>query len=175
MNAIVDFRSLVDVGHGVPMTTSLRVADVFGKLHKNVIRAIESLDCSAEFASLNFELCYQNNDLQNGKPQPYYKMTKNGFVFLVMGFTGRQAAKFKEDYINAFDQMSDALMQLGMGKMQRYNFLSLKYTRELMAVSLGAKAMRAWQETKPELATEINALEREIQPMLGIFEELNDE
>lgn len=175
MSATVDFRSLVDVGDGVPVTNSLRVAEVFGKLHKNVIRDVEKLGCSAAFKQLNFELCYQNNALQNGKPQPYYRMTKNGFVFLVMGFNGSRAAKFKEDYINAFDQMSDALVQLGMGKMQRYNFLSLKYTRELMTVSMGAKAMRAWQDTKPELAAEIEALELEIQPMLGIFEEVKDE
>lgn len=34
---------------------SLRVAEVFGKEHKNVLRDIEALDCSTDFHRLNFE------------------------------------------------------------------------------------------------------------------------
>ena len=36
-------------------------------------------------------------------------MTKDGFMFLVMGFTGKKAAQIKEAYINAFNQMSTKL------------------------------------------------------------------
>ena len=38
-----------------------------------------------------------------------YNVTKDGFMFLVMGFTGKQAAAIKEAYINAFNQMADTL------------------------------------------------------------------
>jgi Rha family phage regulatory protein len=84
---------LVSIENEVPKTTSLVVAKFFGKRHTNVIRDIEKLDCSKGFTKLNFELCFKNNDLQNGKPQPYYTMTKDGLIFLVMGFTGKQATK----------------------------------------------------------------------------------
>jgi anti-repressor protein len=36
-------------------------------------------------------------------------MTRDGFSFLVMGFTGGKAAKFKEDFIAAFNQMEQML------------------------------------------------------------------
>ena len=86
-------------------TTSLKVAKYFQRNHRDVLRALRELECSAEFSVRNFALT-EYIDTQ-GKPRPMYEMTKNGFVFLVMGFTGKQAALFKESYIAAFDEMSD--------------------------------------------------------------------
>lgn len=39
------------------------------------------------------------------------KMTKSGFVMLVMGFTGEAAMAFKEAYIAAFDAMAAYIVQ----------------------------------------------------------------
>lgn len=44
---------LLENGHAT--TTSLIVAEAFGKLHKNVQRAIRDMECSDEFNRLNFE------------------------------------------------------------------------------------------------------------------------
>ena len=85
-------------GDLVAMTTSLIVAKYFDKEHKNVIRAIKDLDCSDDFRRLNFQPSYYQNE-QN-KRQPMYRMTRDGFMFLVMGFTGKKAAKFKERFIS---------------------------------------------------------------------------
>ena len=38
-----------------------------------------------------------------------YYITRDGFTFLAMGFTGKIAAKFKEAYINAFNEMENKL------------------------------------------------------------------
>ncbi len=67
--------------------------------------------CSEEFARLNFQLCYENSELQNSKPLPFYRITKDGFFFLAMGFTGEKAALIKEAYINAFNQMEKYLRE----------------------------------------------------------------
>ncbi|PWI34826.1 hypothetical protein DI392_00660 [Vibrio albus] len=91
------------------VTDSVLVSRYFGKRHDHVLRKIRELGCSNEFAERNFTLCHKNNDLQNGKLQPLYQMTKNGFIFLVMGFTGKRAAEIKERYIVAFDEMADQL------------------------------------------------------------------
>ncbi|MER0526628.1 Rha family transcriptional regulator [Pseudomonas aeruginosa] len=42
-------RDLVMVNDGQVVTTSLKVAERFGKRHDNVLRAIDNLDCSAGF------------------------------------------------------------------------------------------------------------------------------
>ncbi|WP_274449746.1 Rha family transcriptional regulator [Aeromonas caviae] len=106
---VAQFRELVIAQHGEVFTTSRQVAELFGKRHDNVLAAIENLECSDEFAELNFKVCFENSELQNGKPLKYYTLTKDGMVFLVMGFTGKQAAQFKELYIRAFNWMAEQI------------------------------------------------------------------
>ena len=86
------------------------VAQFFCKEHKNVLRDIENLDCSAEFRQLNFEQSHYKN--AQGKRQPCYAMTKDGFTFLVMGYRGKKAAKFKEMYIRRFNEMEQYIKTL---------------------------------------------------------------
>lgn len=92
-------------------TTSLKVAEFFGKQHKNVIQSIENLNCSSEFTSANFSAHVQKVSIGNGasRDSKVYEMTKDGFMFLVMGFTGKAASQIKESYINVFNRMADAL------------------------------------------------------------------
>lgn len=90
-------------------TTSLKVAEAFGKQHKDVLRKLESMDCSQDFTERNFAPSqYQD---ATGRKLPCFEMTKDGFMFLVMGFTGKQAAQIKEAYINAFNVMSAQLAE----------------------------------------------------------------
>ncbi len=83
-------------------TTSLDVADKFGKSHKNVIRDIKNLECSDEFSRLNFE---PSNYTKRGKKHTLYNLSRDGFSFLVMGFTGKDSGVWKEKYINAFNRL----------------------------------------------------------------------
>lgn len=89
------------------IVTSLEISNHFGRQHKNVLQAIENLDCSQPFRQLNFQpIVYHDN---RNRPQQAYELTRDGFTFLCMGFTGPQAALWKERYIDAFNQMEAAL------------------------------------------------------------------
>lgn len=96
---------------GKVITTSLRVAEHFGKRHDNVLQAIRNIECSTEFRLLNFKETYQSVPGPNGgmRKEPYFNLTRDGFTFLAMGFTGKQAAQWKEAYITAFNSMESAL------------------------------------------------------------------
>ncbi|MDE6616403.1 MAG: Rha family transcriptional regulator [Lachnospiraceae bacterium] len=100
---------------GVPVTTSRKIAKVFGKEHYNVLRDIENLDCSESFNAINFELV--NYKDKKGEKRPEYIITKDGFVFLVMGYRGRKAAAFKEAYIKRFNDMEDCIKSAQTAKM----------------------------------------------------------
>ena len=94
------------------ITTSKLVAETFGKLHKDILKKIKNLDCSNEFASANF--CAHVENTKAGavnRDSKFYNITKDGFMFLVMGFTGKKAARIKEAYINAFNDMEATLFQ----------------------------------------------------------------
>lgn len=87
----------------VAMTDSLKVADYFGKQHKNILAIIKNLPCSDEFNRLNFKPVKYIDE--KGEKRPMYLMTQDGFTLLVMGFTGKKAMQFKERYIAEFNAM----------------------------------------------------------------------
>lgn len=98
---------------GTPCTTSNQIAEHFGKQHSHVLRAIRNLDCSPEFTASNFGLSEFIDS--TGRKLPCYRLTRDGFVFLAMGFTGRDAAAWKERYIAAFNAMEAQLRKVGAG------------------------------------------------------------
>lgn len=103
----VDLRHYISVKENQLYTPSTRIAEVFDKPHKDVLAKIRRLDCSTFFTERNFSLSEFTDT--TGRKLPMYNVTKDGFMFLVMGFTGKQAAAIKEAYINAFNQMAEAL------------------------------------------------------------------
>ncbi|MFN3289065.1 MAG: Rha family transcriptional regulator [Acinetobacter sp.] len=125
MNAL-DLRQAVFIQAQQIKTDSLKVAKAFGKRHDNIIRAIENILSHstsesnlglnefspsnfglAEFSALNFEVAEYIDE--QGKPRSMYQMTKDGWMFLVMGFTGEKAAQIKIAFINAFNAMATLL------------------------------------------------------------------
>ena len=103
-------RPTVSVINNTVVTSSVAVASFFGKLHKDVLRAIRVLiDSAPELGQRNFAPSTYTNE-QN-KQQPCYTMDRKGFVLLAMGFTGEVALKFKIAYIDAFDTMERKLYQ----------------------------------------------------------------
>jgi len=99
-------NDLVVLTNGVPMVDSVLVSKKFGKIHRDVMRAIDNLECSDEFMMRHFA---QSNYVVRGHTYDSFMMTRDGFSFLCMGFTGSEAAKWKEAYINAFSAMEAQL------------------------------------------------------------------
>lgn len=101
MNEIV-FRGANDQA----VTSSLLIAEKFGKEHKNVMQSIRNLiGVTAEnsaIAEMFSESRYLN---EQNKEQPMFLMNRDGFTLLAMGFTGKKAMQFKLEYIKAFNSM----------------------------------------------------------------------
>lgn len=89
--------------HDTARANSLQVAEYFGKHHDKVVRDIEALDCSPEFNAANFGVIKYTDS--RGRKQKAYAMTRDGFMFLVMGYRGKKAAAIKEAYIKRFNEM----------------------------------------------------------------------
>ncbi|EQB8969988.1 Rha family transcriptional regulator [Escherichia coli] len=99
----------ITITNGRVVTTSIAIAEFFDKRHDDVLKKIRLMDCSTEFNARNFaDVTYTD---AKGEQRPMYQITKNGFVFLVMGFTGKKAAAFKEAYIAEFDRMEKQLWE----------------------------------------------------------------
>lgn len=107
----------VTVSNGQITTTSLKIAEVFGKEHFHVIRDIEKLQVPDNFRKSNFgcsEYEWKNN-LGKVVKSKMYNITRDGFVILVMGFTGAAAMQFKIAYLEEFNRMEAELRRLQAG------------------------------------------------------------
>lgn len=93
------------------VTSSLQVAETFGKEHKVVLKAIDELKqgVAQNYADLFYEDTYIHP--QNKQCYRQVIMNRDGFTLLAMGFTGQKALQFKLKYIEAFNQMKNHIKE----------------------------------------------------------------
>ena len=106
---VYNMNNLVNISNNKAVTTSKIIADTFGKVHRDVVRAINNLDIPEDFRVRNFAQSKFKADNVNGLEYDCYEITRDGFTLLAMGFTGKKAMKFKIKYINAFNDMEAKL------------------------------------------------------------------
>ncbi len=85
-------NELVKINDNNQVTTdSLTVADCFGKRHRDVLRSIKLLKCSKDFNARNFAPVEYLD--QKGEKRTYYDITRDGWMFLVMGVYRRKSGR----------------------------------------------------------------------------------
>ena len=103
MNAIsINFQNFVQIQNSQIVTTSEFVAQAFDKQHKHVLEKIEQIfkEINASFFEPNFRLKAKQVKTGFGyRETKSYELTKDGFMLLVMGFTGKQAMAIKIAYL----------------------------------------------------------------------------
>lgn len=95
------------------VTTSLQVAESFGKRHDHVMRDIEELVAQSRSPKLGNEMFATGTYENRGKQYPMYYMNRDGFTLLAMGFNGKKALNFKLKYIEAFNSMENQIRKYG--------------------------------------------------------------
>lgn len=118
MNALSAQNAIpeVTIHGGKVVTTSLAVAEYFQKTHDNVLKKIRSIvsECGEEYRLVNFnETSYarENPNGGGGISTPIFELTRDAFVLIAMGFTGKKALQWKINYINAFNRMEAELIE----------------------------------------------------------------
>ena len=113
MNGIIIQQNVVyKTERGTPVTDSLKVAGVFGKEHRNIIRAIRNiLGVGSNLSAPKWFYESTYSDAQ-GKARPMYIMNRDGFSLLAMGLTGAKAMQFKVGFIEQFNAMEKVVQQV---------------------------------------------------------------
>ena len=105
-------NELVTLMRNEATTTSLLIADGFGKRHDKVLRAIENvisnLPKSGDVKSMFWKTTYQD---VKGERRPMYKMNRDGFSLVVMGFTGEKAMTWKLKFLERFNAMEKIIRE----------------------------------------------------------------
>lgn len=131
------------ITHWAPLPAAPEVvAEAFGKRHDDVLKRIRSLDCSEGFSARNFAAATYVD--AQGKPREMFDMTRDGFVFLCMGFTGATAAAMKEAYIARFNEMEAALFgRRTFGLAPADGLSPAQYDAELARLTAELNALRS--------------------------------
>ena len=102
----------IDQHHKKVITSSVQIADYFGKPHSNVIRRITAL---IKKDLLKTEAIYYLD--RYGRCQKFYELNRDQFLLVVMGFTGDKADRFKADFIKLFNQQEAELREWRTGRL----------------------------------------------------------
>ena len=114
--------SLVELRNDQVVVSSRKVAENFGKLHKNVLSTIENI--KAENSAVTQMFHETSYTAGTGKPYKEYFMNRDGFSLLVMGFTGKKALEWKLKYIDAFNKMEEQLRCRPLPKMSMMEMIA---------------------------------------------------
>lgn len=147
-------EDMVICEEGKSFTTSRIIAKVFEKEHKDVLRAISNLECSSQFTERNFALSEYTDP--TGRKLPAYRLTRDGFSFLAMGFTGKKAAAWKEKFLEAFNMMEKALLE----KSSEQNIRPQVEAEKVESVQVPARLVpfRKWNKITPEMLSGLTGL-----------------
>ena len=137
------------------LTTSLKVAEVFGKEHSSVLRSIDTLaskitdtQCVNLFTDTSVEVQQPNGGVRHNR---VVVMNRDGFTLLAMGFNGKKAVGFKLEYIKAFNEMEKALKE-------QNQFRSMS---ELEILAKSAQALLEQSRRLDNVEKRLDAMEQE--------------
>ena len=122
------------------VTTSLKVAEIFDKRHRDLINSIDKL---IKKDPRSFSHMFKKGTIEDsyGRSQNVYFMNRDGFSFLVLGFNNtKKVMDFKLKYINAFNQMEQKL---------RYGGFDIPQTKG-EALQIAADYSKQIEEMKPK-------------------------
>ena len=119
---------------GRPATTSLEIAKFFGKRHTDVLRDINNIlpNCPEKFSQRNFASANYLDD--QAKNRPMFIIFKDGFILLVMGYTGKKALVIKLAYIEAFNALEAELQRQREGALPPADALAPSQQAQLKAL-----------------------------------------
>lgn len=136
-----DFTRFVMLAGDMPVTDSRRVATHFGKDHRKVTRTIAHLlEKTGAWGAANFGRT-PYVDPQNGQTYAVYRMTKDGFMLLVMRFTGDKALQMQIQFIEAFDAMANYIKRREENLWKQMHELEKRDAASFERASFGSKLM----------------------------------
>ena len=153
-------KILITKESGKLMTTSKVIADVFGKTHRDVMRAINLLDCSDDFSLRNF--AQSDYTTERGKTYKCYNITEHGFYMLAMGFTGSKAGKWKESFINEFSRLRE-----NSSAMEKLSEITRLSERDKTDASTAGRILSRYRQIAPKNKLLCDEAYKEVQLSLG--------
>jgi Rha family phage regulatory protein len=171
---VIDLPALPDplltVHDAQPVADSRIVAKTFGKRHADVLRTIRDLLRMHPDLERNFAFLIDAYEAGKGalRKSPYYLMNEDGFMLLVMGFTGEAAVLLKLRFIAAYTAMRDLLNMQRDALNERMRDWELRERESAQRGTVGGKALCVRKREKPALEGEHRSILQAVQLTLRL-------
>ena len=159
-NLSTEGRPRIQVIRGVPLTTSLAVAEHFQKENFHVMRDIRNeiaAHADPVFTDQHFFLAEHLTG--RGKPVPIFRMTEIGFSLIAMGFTGARAKRWQRAYATTFAAMRQQLLEECDARSRQLFHESSVWRSKALVAEMQHKAQL---ETNEQLRQDMHEWRREL-------------
>jgi len=161
----VNMEKLVMIIDGKPFANSTLVADKFKKQHRQILDSIRRIiKNQPEFGRANF--CATSYTTGQNKTHSCFEMTRDGFAMVAMGLTGNEAMKWKVKYINAFNKMESALLDL-TPTLETVNEIVKKAESDKQIASGCGSQLAKYKKVKKQNAEKLESAMQSVQMTLG--------
>lgn len=159
----------ITICNGLATVLTTNVAGVFQKTHKDVLEAVDNIiqrtpeDRRGNFIPVELE---RPSNLGKGIVKyKAYALTKAGFTFLAMGFTGEKADRFKCAFYDEFTRMEDELSKNLVSRltgMKDYLKAYAIYGQGKAIASQAGKTLSQWSRVKQPTEAQLRIMEDQI-------------
>lgn len=160
----------ITVCNGLATVLTTNISAVFEKNHRHVLRDVEDIiqrtpeDRRGNFIPVELE---RPSNLGKGIVKyKAYALTKAGFTFLAMGFTGPKALEFKCAFYDEFTRMEDELSKNFVSRipcMKDYLKAYAIYEQGKAIASQAGKTLSQWGRIKQPTEAQLRIMEDQIQ------------
>lgn len=145
---------------GLLFVSSREIAERFEKRHNDVVKVIESkihILTTENFVVNTYFI--ESSFLHNGNEYKEFLLTRDGFSFIAMGFTGSKADIWRLRYIEAFNQMENEIKRINQPQGEEFLAQAVLYAQKCIEEK---EAQLIKQKPKVLLADAITANEASI-------------
>lgn len=145
---------------GLLFVSSREIAERFEKRHNDVVKVIESkihILTTENFVVNTYFI--ESSFLHNGNEYKEFLLTRDGFSFIAMGFTGSKADIWRLRYIEAFNQMENEIKRMNQPQGEEFLAQAVIYAQKCLEEK---EAQLIKQKPKVLIADAITANESSI-------------
>lgn len=116
---------------GLLFVSSREIAERFDKRHNDVVKVIESkihILTTENFVVNTYFI--ESSFLHNGNEYKEFLLTRDGFSFIAMGFTGSKADIWRLRYIEAFNKMENEIKRMNQPQGEEFLAQAVIYAQK---------------------------------------------
>jgi Rha family phage regulatory protein len=109
-----DLEKVVRLENGGVIASTRDISEAFGKRHDHVLASVEAIMRQAsspensglgQYQLVSHWFRRESYLDTNGRPRPFFELTREGFTLLAVGFTGAKAQEFKVRLICRYEEL----------------------------------------------------------------------